>query len=348
MKDKINIKYIAQKAEVSTATVSYVINNTGNISEDTRNKVLKVLEEYNFKPNRIAKSLRVSRTNTIGIIVEDLTVFHVPWIINGINKYAESNEYNIILSDLRLVDRIQSRFEDINLYRNKINEAIDIILSAKVDGIIYVSMHDRKIEGVFQNIGLPIVYVYCYTEDENNSYITYENENISYEATKYLIENGHKKIAVISGTENSMPSQKRMMGYQKALKDSGLELRSEYMKIGDWKYELGFKMCNELMQLRDRPTAIFAMNDVMALGALEAAHSNNIKVPDELSIIGFDNTESSFYSYPKLTTVELPFKEMGYTAAEILDKKVKKEAINNNSVIFPCKLIKRASVTKIV
>jgi LacI family transcriptional regulator len=341
------IKLIAQKAGVSTATVSYVINNTGNVSEETRNKVLKVIEKYNYRPNRIAKSLRVNRTNTIGVIVEDITVFHVPWIINGINEYAEKNGYHLILSDLRLLDKIKNRFEELSNYKDEINEAIDIILSSKVDGIIYIAMHDRKIDGIFKNVDLPVVYTYCYTDNENDLSVTYENQGISYEATKYLINQGHKKIAVISGPINSMPSHKRMLGFQTALMESGLELKQEYIKIGDWEYEFGYNMCIELMELSNPPTAIFAMNDKMALGVLNAACSINIKVPKELSIIGFDNTESSYYSNPKLTTIALPLKEMGYTAASYIDKKLKGEIIENNSVILPCKLLKRESVAKI-
>jgi LacI family transcriptional regulator len=343
----MTIKHLAEKAGVSTATVSYVLNKNGNISEETRKRVLKIIEENDFRPNRIAKSLRVNRTNTIGVIAEDITVFHVPWVINGINEYAENNGYHIVLSNLSLVDKIQNRFEELNLYKDKINESIDTILSTKVDGIIYLAMHDRKIEGIFNSIELPVVYTYCYTEEKNDLSVGYENQNIAYLATRYLIEEGHRKIAVISGPVNSTPSYKRMLGFQMALMESGLELRHEFIKIGDWKYEFGYRMCVELMNLHDHPTAIFAMNDVMALGALEAAYKNHIRVPEDLSVIGFDNTESSNYSNPKLTTIALPLKDMGYIAAEDIDKRLKGEPILNNSVILPCKLIKRDSVAKI-
>lgn len=343
----VTIKQIAQKAGVSTATVSYVLNNTGNISEGTRKKVLKILKEYNFKPNRIAKSLRVNRTNMIGVIVEDMTAHHAPWIINGINEYADQHGYHIILSNLRLFDKIGNRFEELSQYKDNINEAINIISSTKVDGVIYLAMHDRKIEGLFENIDLPVVYTYCYTNEEDDLSVTYENQNIAREATRYLIEQGHKKIAVISGPINSMPSHQRMIGFQTALMESGLEMKPEYLKIGDWNYEFGQRMCLELMELPDRPTAIFAMNDMMALGALEAASKSNIHVPEDLSIIGFDNIESSLYSNPKLTTIDLPLKKMGYAAAEDIDNRLLGKPIANNSLVLPCTLIKRESVAHI-
>lgn len=344
----MTIKQIAQKAGVSTATISYVLNNTGNVSEETKKRVLKILEEYNFKPNRIARSLRVNRTNTIGVIVEDMTVHHVPWIINGINEYADNHGYHIVLSNLRLFDKIGNSFEELGQYKGKINEAIDIISSAKVDGIIYLAMHDRKIEGIFENINLPVVYTYCYSDVKEDLSVTYENQNIAQEATRYLIEQGHKKIAVISGPINSMPSHQRMIGFQTALMESGLEMKPEYMKFGDWNYEFGYRMCVELMGLSDRPTAIFAMNDMMALGALEAAFKNNIRVPEDLSIIGFDNIESGLYTNPKLTTVDLPLKKMGYAAAEYIDNKLLGKPIDNNSIVLPCTLIKRESVAHII
>lgn len=341
----MTIKSVALKAGVSTATVSYVINNTGSVSEETRKHVLQVMRECNYIPNRIARSLRVNRTNTIGVIAEDVTVFHVPWIINGINEYAEKHGYHILLNNLRMVERIGNRFDEFPQYQKLINEEIDTMASAKVDGIIYLAMHDRKIEGLFENAEFPVVYTYCYTGEEKDLSVTYENQSVACDATNYLIGLGHKRIAVISGPINSMPSHKRMLGFQTALMEAGLEMRQEYIKIGDWHYDFGYEMCLELLGLPEPPTAIFAMNDVMALGALAAANERGVRVPNELSVLGFDDIESSQYSYPKLTTISLPLRDMGYAAAEDIDRVIQGEPIEHNSLVLPCQLVMRGSVS---
>lgn len=343
----MTIKQIAQIAGVSTATVSYVLNNTGNVSAETRTRLLKIFEEYNFKPNRIARSLRVNKTNTIGVIVEDMTVYHVPWIINGINEYADEHGYHIVLSNLRLFDKIGNSFDELSQYKEKINDAIDLILSTKVDGIIYLAMHDRKIEGIFENIDLPVVYTYCYSDKKDALSVTYENQAIAKEATQYLIEQGHEKIALISGPINSTPSYKRMLGFQTALMEADLEIKPEYMKNGNWNYESSYKMCLELMSLPDRPTAVFAMNDMMALGAMDAAVQVGINVPEDLSIIGFDNIESGLYSRTKLTTIALPLRQIGCVAAECIDNRLSGKPIEQNSLTLPCTLVKRDSVARI-
>jgi LacI family transcriptional regulator len=340
----MNIKLIAQEAGVSTATVSYVLNNTGNVSEKTRKRVMEVVEKYNYSPNLIAQSLRANRTNTIGVLVEDITAFQVPSIISGINHFADINGYRIVLSNLGLAERTKDQLEESDKCNSSIQESANLLLNMKVDGIIYIAMHNRKIQSISNDLEIPVVYAYCYTDRDDDISIVYENQNVSYDVTKYLISRGHKKIALISGPINSLPGHKRMLGYETALMEFGLELRPEYVKIGDWKFEFGFKAGEELFQMEDRPTAIFAMNDIMALGVLDAARKNNIKVPEELSIIGFDNRESSQYSYPRLTTVDLPLNEIGFSSAQMIDKKIKGEPVKKSLNALPCKIIVRDSV----
>ena len=137
----MNIKELSKLAGVSVATVSYVLNDSGNISEETRQKVLKLAEEYNYKPNHIAKSLRTSKSNTIGVLVEDITVWFAPEIIKGISSFADRNEKNLILSDMGLLSKIGDRFDDIVKYKHYINDKLSLLLSSQVDGIIYVGMH---------------------------------------------------------------------------------------------------------------------------------------------------------------------------------------------------------------
>jgi len=343
---QMNIKDLAELAGVSVATVSYVLNDSGNVSTETRQKILKLVKQYNFKPNHIAKSLRTSKSNTIGVLVEDITVWFAPEIIKGISKFADGSGKNLILSDLGLISKIGDKFDNIIKYKNNINDQINMFLSSQVDGIIYIGMHDRNIDGVIEKIDKPLVYVYCYTDNTDDIYVTYDNIDISYQIGELLVNKGHKNIAVICGSYDSKPSYKRFCGFKKALYDNGLEINSSNIKFGDWQSEQGYRCAKELLMQSERPTAIFAFNDLMAAGVIKAARELKISVPDELSIIGFDDRELSAYVYPTLSTVKVPLEEMGFRANKILNNLILKKKLKDNKVIVPCEYVNRETVDK--
>jgi LacI family transcriptional regulator len=340
----MNIKELSKLAGVSVATVSYVLNDTGNVGEETRQKILKLAKEYNYKPNGIAKSLRTNKSNTIGVLVEDITVWFAPEIIKGISSFADSYGKNLILSDLGLFSKIGNRFEDIVKYRHYINDKLSLLLSTQVDGIIYVGMHDRSIDNVIKRIDKPIVFVYCYTDNSDDVYVTYDNTDISYKVGEILVNKGHKKIAAICGTYDSKPSYKRYCGFKKALYDHGVEIDNNYVKFGNWQSEQGYNCAKELLTMEDRPTAIFAFNDLMAAGALKAARELKISVPGELSIVGFDDRELSSYINPMLSTVKVPLEDMGFKSNEILNNLILKKELPSNKVIVPCIYVDRETV----
>ncbi|RCW62420.1 LacI family DNA-binding transcriptional regulator [Halanaerobium sp. ST460_2HS_T2] len=341
------IKDIAKKAGVSTATVSYVLNDSAQISKETREKVLKIVDEMNYKRNNIAKSLRTNKTNTIGVIVEDMTVFNSPQIIDGINRYVEEHGFHIILSNLRLNKKIGNSFEKAAKYSEEISETIDVLLTRQVDGIIYIGEHPRDVSGIIKNIDKPVVYTYCYSSEENSYSVNYNDKLASYQATNYLINLGHQRIAVISGMINSRPSHERLQGYQQALIDNNLNLDPALIRTGNWEYDTGFKLSKELLKSQNPPTAVFAFNDLMAVGVIDGAQSIGYKVPADLSVIGFDNREFSHFFKPKLTTIDLPLNKMGEKATKKLIDLIKERKIKRNSSKIECKLIERASVKKI-
>lgn len=341
----VRIKDIAKAANVSTATVSYVLNGTGNISPETRQKVLKVAEELNYKPNQIAKSLKINKTCTVAVIVEDITVFNSPEIIDGINESAEENGFSIILSNLRLHRRIGNNFTEIDKCKPAIMKIVDNLLSKKVDGIIYVGMHPRDVTGIIET-DKPVVYTYCYTTSESDFSVNYDDETAAYEATKYLIRLGHRNIGLISGPIDSLPSHGRFNGYYKALAEHQFPFNPSYVKTGDWEYESGYRLAKELLSIPDRPTAILAMNDLMAGGVLDACKEMRISVPAELSVVGFDNRECSFYYSPKLTTIDLPLKEMGRQAMNLVIKQIDRSEVEETFVKLKCTLIERESTAQ--
>lgn len=343
MAAKVSIKEIASKANVSIATVSYVLNGKRNVKPATRDRVLKVVEELNYMPNEIAKSLKNKKTNTIGVIAEDVTVFNVPEIIDGIHDYADSNDLHIILTNLRLHKRVGHRYADVGAYRKYADNAVNNLLAKQVDGIIYIGIHPRDVTGLVDVRGTPIVYTYCYTE--NDPSIKYNDEQASYDAVRHLVEQGHRRIAVITGRMDSIPSRMRFNGYYKAIMEYELPFEPQYIKVGDWGLESGLKLTHELLGLEQPPTAVLVMNDVMAVGTLRAAREKGVAVPEQLSIIGFDNREFSNYLQPRLTTMDLPLHEMGELAVHSLLRLINNEEVG--TLREPaCVLLERESVMK--
>ncbi len=340
------IRDIAKKAQVSTATVSYVLNDSAQISEETREKVLKAVRELNYSPNNIAKSLKIKKTNTIGIITEDITVFNSPEIVDGINKYMEEQGYHIILNNLRLFKRLGNNFWNSTKYVKKINEIISVLLSRQIDGIIYIGAHTRDVSDIIKDINIPIVYTYCYSSGELDYSVNYDDQLGAYEATEYLIKLGHKRIGVITGLVDSIPCQERLKGYQKALEENNLIFNPSYIKVGDWEYESGYENAKELLSKKDRTTAIFAMNDLMAGGVIDAAREMGINIPKDLSLIGYDNRECSFFYVPKLTTVGLPLSEMGERSAKILIDLIDKKNTEETSIKIKCSIVERESAAE--
>ncbi|TCN21163.1 LacI family DNA-binding transcriptional regulator [Mesobacillus foraminis] len=343
----IRLKDIAERANVSTATVSYVLNNTGNVSDKTREKVYQVLKEMNYKPNEIARSLKIKKTSTIGVIVEDITTFYVPEIIDGINKYAEKLGFSILLVNLRIYKKLGLKLDNIEKYKDLIVSATNELLSKQVDGIIYIGVHTRDVTGLIPEINKPIIYTYCYTSSNQDS-VNYDDENAAFEATKYLIHKGHSKIAIISGPVDSVPAHRRLIGYHRALMDHQISFNPAYIKTGDWEYQSGYEMAKELLKNHDPPSAIFAMSDVMAGGVLDACRELEIKVPDDLSLIGFDGQECSWYFTPKLTTMKLPLGQMGELSIKKMVERIKQLKNNENhseKTQLLCELIERESVS---
>ena len=342
------IKEIARMANVSTATVSHVLNGTARISDETKGRVLEAVKKTNYKPNSIAKSLKIKRTNTIGIITEDITVFNTPEIINGINECAENYNYHILLNNIRLFQRVGNNYKDTKKFTNVISDIVNDLISKQVEGIIYVGAHCRDISGLIENSPVPIVYTYCYTADESEVSIYYDDEGAAYEITNYLIKKGHKKIGIVTGLLDSVQCQDRLKGFQRALYEANLLFNPQYMGCGSWEFEKGYLAGKELLSLPEPPTAIFSMNDVMAGGIIDAANELGINVPGALSVAGFDNRECSNAYSPKLTTMALPLNEIGKISAQLLIDLVKGDRDHKEHVIkLQCKLIERKSVNSI-
>jgi len=340
----LTIKDIALLAQVSTATVSNVLNGRHDqVGPETRDKVMKIVKDTHYKPNRVAKSLRTSRTHTIGVIVEDITVFNTPPIVNGINLFAERHHYHIILNDLGLHSKIGHRFEEIARFKREIDAELDVMLSLQIDGIIYVGLHPRDVSGIVSRVSKPIVYADCYSRDTGQPSVVYDDRTATFEATRMLIRSGHREIAVISGPADSAATQSRLAGYKEALLEEGIEFQPARVQEGTWEYDSGVALCKQILSCTPRVTAVMAHNDLMAVGAMNAAQEEDLRVPGDLSVVGFDDRDFSQYTSPGLTTVRLPLRQMGYAAAEKLLTLPDKTEQAGAQIELPCELIVRSS-----
>jgi len=350
--ESITIKDIANQAGVSTATVSYVINGSKQVKPDKQKRVLDVIEKTNYQPNRVAKSLRTKRTNIIGVLVEDILAFPSAQIIGGISDFVETTDYNILHSDLRMLDSLYNKYDQVIHQKEKINQALSfLIFGAKVDAVIYVGMFDRDISGIITDMRKPIVIAYSTSQDTHACSVTYENEEAAAELTRYLIKQGHKRIGVITGLSQSTPAQVRLAGISKAQIEAGIALNSGLVRNGDWERSSGYTCMKDLLKIDNshRPTAVIAMNDFMAVGAMDAIREAGLRIPEDISIVGFDNRDVSDYVSPKLTTVEIDLKAIGFAAAKLATEKLRGtgENINKQSIIIPSNLVLRETVAAI-
>jgi len=338
------MKDVADLAGVSTATVSHVVNGTKRLSPETTERVLLAIEQVKYNPNTAAKSLRSGQSNTIGVLVEDIRGLPVPEIVSGIEEVLTRSGYRMLLYDLHLLEKLFNQYDQISTYHTRVNNAIALLLSSNADGIIFVGIHDRRIQSLFDPIDKPLVIAYSLGTAQD-TYVSYSNFDSAAQLTRLLIGKGHKRIALIAGHPDSYPTARRIGGFMHAMQEAGLDVPPSYIVQGDWEYESGFEQTNKLLALSEPPTAIFAMNDLMAAGCFHALNAVGLRIPEDISVIGFDNREISRFLQPPLTTIELPTREMGIQSAIRLIDMIRNPSMPPRPSIIPCSLIDRASVS---
>ena len=337
-----NMKDIANRAGVSVATVSKVLNGTGNISEETTRKILEIAEELNYHPNLYARNLKTGYSRTIGILAEDLTVFNTPPVIDGIGACCEEKGYRYLLENLRINTLGIDPDSDKEKYTVIKNNAISHMSSMQVDGIIYLGCHShRVVPSVFDN-DIPFVCAYCISPSLAIPSVLYDDQHAAYEAVSLLIGKGHTRIGTITGKPGSVHTRWRLTGYQESLYDHDIPYNPGYVVSGDWSRDSGYNAARELIE--KKVTAIFSHNDEMALGVIDACNDSKVQVGKDIALIGFDNRELSTVCRPTLTTVEPPLYDIGYKSAEgLIAKKENKEDKLRGEVRLPCRIIERDS-----
>lgn len=328
----VRIKDIAKEAGVSVTTVSRVLNNEKYVKDEVRERVQMVIDEMGYTPSSIARSLVLKRTNIIGVIVPDITNSFSSTIISSIEECANQNNFNIMVCNIA-----ESPEKELNY--------LNIIKEMRMDGVIITNEKiTPNIKNALYSIDVPVVFVSVKPDELLFTSITVNNYQASYDATNYLINKGHKKIAFIGGDLRDITSGKeRYKGYRKALEHNDLDVNEEYIKFGNYKMQDGYNYMEEILKCSILPTALFAASDDMAVGALNCILDNGLKVPEDISIIGFDNSSLTTVVRPTLTTISQPINEMGVLSVKTLIKQINNEETLLNQIIVKHKLIERQS-----
>jgi LacI family transcriptional regulator len=336
----VTINEVAKEAGVSITTVSRVVNNNYPVKKETREKIEKAIEKLNYKPNAMARSLITKKTSMIGIIVPGITNLFFPTIVEAIEEQIKQRGYSIALSNTE-GDAAQER------------EVADRIVARQVDGIIVIDPRQENLKsGFYDNISksVPLIIINGAPSGSKCSFVSYDEEVGTREAFDYLISLGHKKISFVRGHKSFSYDIKEQI-YGETLEREGLEYH-KVINVGKGNsievVDSTEKMIEEIFSKEERPTAVFACNDLMAVGVLNASSKLGIKVPEELSVIGCDNTLIAHISSPKLTSVDLDMKEIGARAAEELMGIIENSERNRSKVIMDTKLIIRDSCAEAI
>lgn len=304
----VTIKDVARLAGVSISTVSRVLSSSDHpVNIETKDRILAAIEELGFYPNAIARGLQANKTKTIGLILPDISNPYYPGIVRGVEDIAHEFGYTIILGN---ADRSRERTQ----------KYLRVLREKRVDGIIFTGggiVQDAQQGNFFEQDTVATVVIGRHWS--NLPSVQVDNVQAAREACEHLLSLGHHRIATITGPETSTTARDRLEGYKQGLKKYGIAERSEWIIQGDFEVDGGYRAVAELPKLGvEGITAIFAQNDLMAIGVVNALQEQGIKVPDDVAVMGFDNIPLASFVTPKLSTVSVPVYELGKTAMKVL------------------------------
>lgn len=336
----ITIKKIAEYSGVSVPTVSKILNNKGNVRKDLRIRVQAIIEKYNYRPSALARGMKLNKTNTIGLIIPKIINSFYVEVIEQIEKEAKNRNYTMVLGNSD---------EDIDREVNCLRTFLDM----RVDGLIIASCgrnQELRIQREFEYykaLNIPIVLISRSLPNLDVDTVELDNVGSAYKVTKYLIKTGHKKIGIISSSIQTSAGQERIDGYLKALDEYKLPFEQNLAHIGGTTIMEGYKLTNSLLKLY-KPTAIFVGSNFQLLGALQAIKKQKINIPDDISLIGFHDSEWIQFSTPPLTVVTPDTYKFSMTAINLLFDRINGSYLGKGRrQIIPTKIVYRKSVKQI-
>lgn len=336
------IREIAKETGFSIATVSKVLNGQTGTSSDAKERILAVAKNLNYRPNLNARHLKTGTSRTLGIIVEDITVFNTPEIVDGIGVCCEAHDYHYILGNLRFNKRFGHATQFDAGKTELVLDMIDEMMSKQVDGIVYVGCHSHNIAPLSGRGETKFVCAYCFSEDPDIPSVFYDDKGAAYKVAEMLFSAGHRKIGIIAGQKDSCSTTDRLLGFQEALFDHGIPYNPHLIHYGEWDRDHGFEIAPVLIS--EGVTAIFAHNDLIAMGVYDYCNQNGLEIGKDLSLIGFDNQEVSSVCRPALTTVSLPLFDIGHIAADVMFNIIETATRpETHEILLACDIVERES-----
>ncbi len=331
-------KDIAIKAGVSVATVSRVMNRSGYVKEETKELVLKAFNELANKDKMLVQSLSNHKTNIIGVVIPDISNPFFGEVIKGISRIADNFSASLLVCNTE--EQIEKEIKYLDLF--KTNNIMGLIITPKTDQVEYNSQYLYHLE----DIGVPIVLLDRGINLSHFNSVFVNNVSGSFDAVNALINEGHKNIAIISGPMSSKPGRERFYGYENALRSNNIEFNDDYVFFGDFLLNSGYEITKKILKLKERPTAIFAANNMMAQGCVKALIENGLTIPDDMAFIGFDDVDMFEIMNMNISTVSRPTELMGEVAAEMLFDLIESKQVKHSSikeVLLETKLVLRGS-----
>jgi LacI family transcriptional regulator len=325
------IKDIAKKANVSYGTVSRALNNKYGVRKETRERVLSVAVKMGYLPNAIARGLVKKATNSIGLIIPDILNPFYPGVARGIEDKALKNGYSVF-------------FCNTNHDKKREIQSLRLLAEKRVDGIIVApGLDDPDIPHDAAGGDIPIVYICRRYLEPNKSFVVIDDERGGFLGTKHLIEQGYKKIGFIGVQNEALHLNERFEGYKQAFQKYGLELDDRYICSSDFKRQTGYRLIQKMIAKGDFPRAIFAENDILALGVIQGIRESGLSTPEDIAVVGFDDIPLASFPEVQMTTIRQPKHEMGEIAVSILLDQLSGSNTQSRKVILEPRLIVRKS-----
>lgn len=300
------IRDVAKQAGVAPMTVSRVINNSGYVSEDTRTRVEEAISRLGYVPNMLGPSLRFNQTNTLALVLTDITNPFWTTVARGVEDAAQEAGYSVILCNTDESEAKQDQY-------------LTMLLKRRIDGILLVpSTSTSNVVQTIKNQGVKVVVLDREVNDTEVDVVEGDSVGGAYQLTRYLIELGHQHIAILSGPQNVSTSSQRVAGFCRAIEEANLTHNTANIYWGEFSQTLGHEMVRRALQSTPRPTAFLAVNNFIANGALQALREMNIRVPEDISVVSFDDIPVAINPMPFLTVAAQPAYEMGYQATQLL------------------------------
>jgi LacI family transcriptional regulator len=330
------MKDVARIAGVSTSTVSHVVNNTRFVSDEIRERILSVVADLNYSPSALARSLKINQTRTLGMIVTTSNNPFFAEVVAGIERICYQRGYTLVLCNTEGDP-------------DRLSHSLEVLLQKRIDGLLLMCTEARLASAdVFErHPAVPIVVMDWGPLNTKADRIQDNSAHGGYLATRHLIEQGHRKIALITGPLDKLPAQSRQHGYRQALDEAGIAFRSDYVVVGDFEFTGGITGMQQLLALDEPPTAVFAGNDVSAVGVYQALYRAGLRVPQDISVIGYDDIELARYLTPPLTTIHQPQAALCRQAVDTLLARIQGCDDEPRLIMLEPTLVQRESVQQL-